>query len=113
MINNWYPKSYLSVGSAENAVLKGEKVRLGYLCANSTNAACYLKLYDKAAAPAATDTPVAVHYIPATTGQIPIPLPSDGLMFNNGLGLRLVTEHADNGTTGVTAGAVSVNYGVG
>jgi hypothetical protein len=113
-MNNWYPSKYHAAGSAENAVLKGEKCRLGYMSANSVNgAACYVKLYDKLAAPAATDTPVVVFYLPVTTGQFTFPLPNDGLLFKNGLGIRIVTEQADNGTTGVTAAAVVVNYAIG
>lgn len=113
-MNHWYPKTYLSVGSAENAVLKGEKCTLGMLNVNSTNAAaCYVKLYDKATAPASGEVPKMVVYVPVTTGQFAVPLPPEGVRFENGLGLRIVTEHADVGTTAVTAGAVSVNYALG
>jgi hypothetical protein len=113
MDNNWYPETYLSAGSAENAIIRSRPCRLGMLNVNSTNAAHYLKLYDKATAPASGEVPKLVIYVPATTGQFDVSLPPEGIMFKNGLGLRLVTEHADVGTTAVTAGAVSVNMAIG
>jgi hypothetical protein len=113
MINNWYPATYLSAGSGEDALIKTGEQRLGALNINSTNAACYVKLYDKATAPANSEVPVMVIYVPATTGQVFVNLPADGILFKYGLGIRIVTEHANTGNTAVTAGAVSVNYALG
>lgn len=112
-MNNWYPASYLSLGTADILLIKAGKVRLGMLNINSTNAACYVKFYDKATAPADGETPVLVVYVPATTGQVSVNLPPEGIEFKLGMGLRIVTEHANTGTTAVTAGAVSVNYAIG
>jgi hypothetical protein len=113
-MNRWYPGHYKAAGSQENALIKAGKVKLGHLSINCTNgAACYVKLYDLAVAPASTDTPKQIYWIAATTGLREIVLPNDGLQFENGLGIRIVTEQADNGTTGVSANAVNVNYALG
>lgn len=113
-MNHWYPLTYLSAGSAENANLKVGKCNLGMLNINSTNAAAfYLKLYDTAGTPASGDVPKMVIYVPVTTGQVLVPLPPEGVVFKSGFAVRMVTEHADVGTTAVTAGAVSMNYALG
>jgi hypothetical protein len=113
MEENFYPGRYVSAGSQENALIRAGKTRLGGLSINSTNAAaCYVKLYDKATAPSSSDTPVQQFYVAATPGQKEPVLPSNGLIFRLGLGIRIVTEQADNGTTGVTAGAVIMSYGI-
>lgn len=113
-MNNWYPGHYKAAGSAENALIKAGRVKLGQLSINSTNGtACYVKLYDKATAPTVANTPKVIYWIAATTGLREVVLPNDGLVFERGLGIRIVTEQADNGTTGVTANTVNVNYALG
>jgi hypothetical protein len=64
----------------------------------------YLKLYDKASAPAETDTPKLTIYLPASL-KFNIDFPQ-GLNFPTGIGYRLVTGNADNDNTSVAAAAV-------
>ena len=64
----------------------------------------YLKLYDKATAPASTDTPLHTEYLKASDKfQLQFPR---GLAFPTGIGYRLVTGSADNDTGAVGAAAV-------
>ncbi|MBI1359855.1 MAG: hypothetical protein GC155_06165 [Alphaproteobacteria bacterium] len=64
----------------------------------------YLKLYDKATAPAETDTPVLTIYLAASlTRNIQFP---KGLKFAAGLAYRMTTAGADNSTAAVAAAAV-------
>lgn len=71
---------------------------------NARASASYLKLYDKATAPAETDTPKKTIYLPAgTTFAFDF---GDGVTFENGLGYRLTTGSADNDTGALTAADV-------
>jgi hypothetical protein len=69
---------------------------IGY---NASAAARYLKIYDKATAPASTDTPVLTFYLPALTA-FAFDLNHETAL---GLGYRLVTGSADNDANAVTA----------
>lgn len=71
---------------------------------NAKASAVYLKIYDKATAPASTDTPVKTIYLPASSSFIFDY--GDGHLFTNGLGYRIVTDNADSGTTAVAAGDI-------
>lgn len=84
---------------------------IGY---NARASFVYLKLYDKATAPAAgTDTPVLTFALPATaTFAIPIP----GLSFGLGLGYAFTTAAADADTGALTAAditALNIIYAAG
>lgn len=76
---------------------------------NSNAAARYLKLYDKATAPTASDTPIRTYYLPPLSGT-PIPV-TDGIKFVNGISLRASTGVADADTGAPTANDVVVNIG--
>lgn len=69
---------------------------------NAAATAVYLKLYDKASAPTASDTPRKTLYLPAETAFV---LDMDDV-FGNGLGYRLTTDNADGGTTALSAGDI-------
>lgn len=66
---------------------------------------CYLKLYDKATAPASTDTPKLTLPLPAGAG-FAFDFPQ-GVSFTLGLGYRITTGTADNDTGAVAAGDVT------
>lgn len=73
---------------------------------NAADALRYLKLYDKATAPAETDTPIATFAIPAS-GKFSFDFGSIGLQFSLGMGYRLTGAAADNDTTALTAGDIT------
>lgn len=76
---------------------------------NSNAAARYLKVYDKATAPTASDTPIRTYYLPPLSlTSIPVP---DGIKFSNGISLRATTGIADADTGAPTANDVVVNIG--
>ena len=94
----------LSAAASDNATLvKGSATYLrritGY---NAAAAGRYLKLYDKATAPASTDTPRKTYYLPAT---LAFALDLDDY-FLTGLGFRLTVGNADNDATNLTAGDI-------
>lgn len=76
---------------------------------NANAAARFLKIYDKATAPTASDTPIRTYYLPPLS-LTPIPVP-DGIKFDNGISLRASTLVADNDNTAPTANDVIVNIG--
>ena len=68
---------------------------------NAAAAVRYIKLYNKATAPAETDTPVATF---AVAASLPFEFTFDaGLYFSAGIGYRLTTLNADADTTALTA----------
>lgn len=76
---------------------------------NARASAVYLKLYDKASAPAETDTPRKTLYLPASSA---FALDMEDV-FGNGLGYRLTTAGADNSTAALTAAdilALNIDY---
>lgn len=112
MRDNFYPRHYKSLATVNATLLRGSPARLNFLHATNIGAAAaFLKVYDKATAPAATDTPKLVIRLAATTGNERIPFPS-GLFFENGLGIRITGALADNDATAVGADEVVVNYGI-
>lgn len=76
---------------------------------NSNAAARFLKLYNKATAPTAADTPVRTYYLPPLS-LTPIVTP-DGINFELGISLRASTLVADNDNTAPSANDVVVNIG--
>ena len=79
----------------------------GWSITNSGAAIQFVKLYNKATAAAAADTPVLRIGIPA--GQtVSFSLPG-GVVFDTGLSVRSVTTMPNAGATGTTAGEVAVN----
>lgn len=94
----------LSAANSDNAALViGRRASIRTIIGHNANAAArYLKIYDKATAPASTDTPIFTFYLP----------PSAAFAFDLdhetslGLGYRLVTGNADNDATAVSAGDI-------
>ena len=80
----------------------------GALITNTNVATRFIKLYDKATAPTAADTPGLSIAVPGLT-TLPVSIDS-GLAFVNGIGARGVQEVADNGTTSNTAGEVVTQF---
>jgi hypothetical protein len=80
-----------------------------YYVYNNGAAVVYLKLYNKATAPTASDTPVRTYAIPATNGaNLSIP---DGIGFDTGISIRATTGVADNDTGAPATNDVIVNFG--
>jgi len=107
------PYSLRSAGTSDDATsVKGSAGVLYSIVVTNTNASapCYLKIYDKATAPAAaSDTPIQRYAVPAS-GGIAINF-TYGLVFANGIGFLLVTGSTDTDGTDVAAGEVMVNLG--
>lgn len=94
----------LSAAASDNATLvKAGNIFLsratGY---NAAAAARYLKLYDKATAPASTDVPRKTLYLPPTSA---FSLDMNDF-FVLGLGYRITVGSADNDTAALTAGDI-------
>ena len=107
------PYSLLSAGSGDGdaAVIKSKGGRVYTIAATNVNAAVrYLKLYDKATAPASTDTPVFRLAVPGATtgGGFTVSFP-EGIDFQKGIGIRLVTGAADNDSTEVASAELMAN----
>ena len=75
---------------------------------NPSAAIRYVKLYDKATAPGASDTPLLRIGIPAG-GRDQLSYPERELVYGAGLGVRIVTGQPDNDNTAPTAGDVVIN----
>ena len=69
----------------------------------------YVKLYDKATAPTASDTPVRTYLLPPTS-TIVVPV-TDGIDYLVGISIRASTLVADNDNTAPSANDVIVNIG--
>lgn len=95
---------FASSAASDNATLaNGAPTRLRQISGyNAKASGVWLKLYDKATAPANTDTPAKRLYIPPTSGFI---FDMDRY-FAAGLGYRIVTGSADNDATAVAAGDI-------
>jgi hypothetical protein len=95
----------LSAANSDNAtVVKAAKGKIYIITGWNAATVSYLKLYDKATAPASTDTPRHTEYLAASQKfQLNFP---NGLQFASGIGYRLVTGSADNDTGAVAAAAV-------
>lgn len=97
----------VSAANSDNAtVVKASAGRLfkidGYNAAASVR---WLKLYDKATAPSAADTPRRSIALPASS-RFELNFTDLGLAFAAGIGFRLVTGSADADNTAVTAADV-------
>lgn len=79
----------------------------GWSITNSGAAVQFVKLYNKATAPTASDTPVIRIGIPA--GQTVSMSISGGILFDAGLSVRSVTTMPDAEAVASTAGEVAVN----
>lgn len=89
------------VAQAKKAIL------CGWSITNSGSAIQFVKLYNKATAPTASDTPVIRIGVPAgQTVSMSIP---GGIVFESGLSVRSVTTMPNAGAVASTAGEVAVN----
>jgi hypothetical protein len=98
-----------SANTVNNTLVCAGKAALKSLAvSNSGGAAAFLKLYDKATAPAAgTDVPLLTIPVP-TSGVVTLPLGEHGLLFEVGLGYAITNLVADSDTTAVAANQVKV-----
>lgn len=110
-------KSYsaISTAAALSANVKNTRAKLyGLQCYSIDATPVWVKLYNKATAATASDTPVMRHMIPANAtaalgaGFIALSWP-DGVNFDLGLSVRAVSGIADNDTGALSANEVTVN----
>jgi hypothetical protein len=104
------PYSYASAGAAnqDSQVVKaGPGQVYGWQLFNTAAAARYVKLYDKATAPTAADTPRKRVMLPAGGGAV-IPNPV-GAVYASGVAFRITTGAADADTGAAAANDVLVN----
>ena len=96
------------VANDTGLVVKASKAILcGVLLTNKNAAIQFVKLYNKATAPSASDTPLLRIGVP--TGQtVTLPIPG-GAVFSDGLSIRSVTTLPDAGATGTPAGDVAAS----
>lgn len=102
------PYSKISAGGGDAASIKGSAGQLyGIHVSNKGATACYVKLYDSSSAPTVgSGTPKKRIYVPAgATRDLVFPV---GVAFALGIGLTIVTDVADAGTTAVAANDVIV-----
>lgn len=78
---------------------------------NEHTAAQWVKVYNKASAPSASDTPLMMVLVPAGS-SFPVPIPPQGLQFSAGLSFRGTgpTGVADNATTATTATTLYASF---
>lgn len=99
--------SNLSAG-VTGAIAKASPGRLyGWHLSNAAATAAYVKIYDKATAPTASDTPLLTLTVPAT-GAMSL-VPPTGIAFLAGISIRATTGAADDDTGAPTADDVIVN----
>jgi hypothetical protein len=79
----------------------------GWYISNQASSVRYVKLYDKATAPASTDTPLLTIAIPANSAANV--LAPAGVNTTSGIGIRGTTGVADNDTGAPTANDIIVN----
>ena len=97
----------------EVLILTGSSGLQAFYATNTGAAVAFVKLYNKATAPASTDVPAMIIPVPAAVGGVPgVSPPVDcgfsGHRFALGLGIRITGLVADNDTTAVAAGQVKV-----
>lgn len=100
----------LSTADTNAAVIKNSAGQLyGVALYNVGAAIRYVKLYNKATTPnPASDIPVKTFMLPATNGKVEITW-GDGVEFNLGLGIVIVTGIADTDATPPLANEVIAN----
>jgi hypothetical protein len=98
----------LDLGATGQVIKAGPGHLLGYYIANNASAARYVKVYDKATAPTAANTPVMTLCLPATSAANV--LADVGLDFPAGISVRATTGLADADTGAPSAGDVVANF---
>lgn len=103
------PYYYISDGSAKNGIVKAAAGRLYALSISNSNATVrYVRLYNKATAPATSDTPIKKYVVPAGSTVI-AHLPVFGSYFSTGISWRITTGIADNDDTAASANDINLN----
>lgn len=110
------PTSLIAAATDNATLVRAGRSRLCYSHAfNLNDAPVYVKWYDKATAPTSSDTPVLVQGVPsqatATLGA-GSNLGAEGIVFQLGIGFRIVKGIANNDATSVDASEVVLNYGI-
>jgi len=100
-----------SAGDTGVVLQSGECRVAGIIVSNIAAAAVrYAKIYDKATAPTASDTPIMTIPLTAvgTVGSFFDIVIPNAIRFSNGIGVRCVTGGADNNAVAATAGDVAI-----
>ena len=107
-----YVSRYRNLGAGvTGAVVKASAGHLHNMVVSNVGAATvFVKLYDKATAPLATDTPVYTVGIPAGWVQ-PLGTETEPIVFSTGISLRASTGVADNDVGVPAAGTCVINIG--
>jgi hypothetical protein len=96
----------------EVLILTGTSGLQAFYATNTGATVAFVKLYNKATAPASTDIPAMILPVPAAVSGVPgvatLPIGFSGFRFALGLGIRITGAVADNDTTAVAAGQVKV-----
>jgi hypothetical protein len=96
----------------EVLILTGTSGLQAFYATNTGAGVAFVKLYNKATAPASTDVPAMILVVPAAVSGVPgvctLPIGFSGFRFALGLGIRVTGGVADNDTTAVAAGQVKV-----
>jgi len=116
IIGGWSPFTAIAAASNNATNVKSSAGSIGYILAvNVTGTVVFLKLYNKASAPApATDSALLVATIPipaSTSGAgVALPVPA-GIAFSTGIGFAITANIATTDNTSVAANCAVVNIG--
>lgn len=107
---NFPAKTYRNLDvQITGSIIKAAKGQIFDLhIANQAAAARYVKLYDKATAPTASDTPIRTYAIPATT-TVALAVTTAGIEFLNGISVRGTQLLADSDNTAPAANDIVIN----
>ncbi len=103
--------SFLSTGAVQATNVKASAGKIyGVSFTNISATPVYLRLYDKATAPASTDTPIWRGVVPGNTaGSGLVKFFENGLAVTTGIGFRCTAGIADNDATALSANTVMGN----
>jgi len=106
-------RNFMTTAAVISALVSASARRLGYIHAFNVGAApVFVRIYDKATAPATADTPVWSGVLPGNTAGAGVALPiPDGLALALGLGVRVTAAIADADNTALVANEVMVSLG--
>jgi hypothetical protein len=105
---------YRNIDTQPTGVLiqAGQSFLTGWALTNTGGSAVFVKLYDTATAPDATQTPIATIALPANTHSTQNGNDgpqTGGVVFQRGMGIRATTLVADSDATAPSANQVVVN----
>jgi hypothetical protein len=106
-IYTWATYRNLNLGTSGQVAKAAAGQVGGWFIANQASSVRYVKLYDKAAAPTSSDTPLLTIALPAN-GAANL-LAVAGIDFTAGISLRATTGVADNDTGAPSANDVIIN----